>query len=514
MLTTCALSACGCILTLKLKESPEECEKRSWTVPADYRNRNDAKVAVIQHAFEQGAIEFLRFSGEPPPKGYKVELPPPREPKNAKRKSIDGVENGGESPRKKPKLLSQAEQFLAASVPSKPAQAHASSSTSRSRSKLTSAEGMLLPRPGYVDQKPEPGELPPDLPVLQHEDPRRPAPQTFTQSREYFSRRSEGSSLRYPGEQRRGYPYGTREHGRKYELGGTRYDDPGLYAPDSYYAPPPASHTQPWHARPSAPIYPEDGYGHPYHDIDRGLDYGPSCDYDYDRERCTAPPLLPPHLPPPVPMPMPKSVHGYGDFERETYDDDYTHAHNYAYARRPHARRYSQQQAPLPSSSYLAELAAELPGVNPPSRRAPPPPSPPRIWEPGPHAAKADARRSQTRSRKPPASAAATTKLEVAPAPALGPTSSSSSSSSLSSSSLSSSPTSPSSSMYPHTMTASEPPTTKLTKPPLAPSKDELSGTSVHRYSSLHCISRDLSVFFSFLVIRMARGGLWRNRVL
>ena len=38
--------ACGCVLTLKLRGEPEEHEKRSWTVPADFCNRNDAKIAV------------------------------------------------------------------------------------------------------------------------------------------------------------------------------------------------------------------------------------------------------------------------------------------------------------------------------------------------------------------------------------------------------------------------------------------------------------------------------------
>ena len=65
-------------------------------VPSDFRNRNDAKIAVLQLAFEQSAIEFLRFRGEPPPEGYKVELPPPHKSKKAKRKGTDGAENEGE----------------------------------------------------------------------------------------------------------------------------------------------------------------------------------------------------------------------------------------------------------------------------------------------------------------------------------------------------------------------------------------------------------------------------------
>jgi len=62
---------------LKLTGKPKEHKKCSWMVPADFRNRNDTKIAVLQLAFEQGVIEFLCFRGKPPPKGYKVKLPPP-----------------------------------------------------------------------------------------------------------------------------------------------------------------------------------------------------------------------------------------------------------------------------------------------------------------------------------------------------------------------------------------------------------------------------------------------------
>jgi hypothetical protein len=87
-------------MTLKLAEEPEECEKCSWTVPADFRNMNDAKAAVVHVAFGQGAIEFLRFEGESPPEGHKVELPPPRKFKKAKRIVANGTENEGEPPKK------------------------------------------------------------------------------------------------------------------------------------------------------------------------------------------------------------------------------------------------------------------------------------------------------------------------------------------------------------------------------------------------------------------------------
>jgi hypothetical protein len=191
-----ASSACGCIMTLQLTEQPEEREKRCWTVPADFRNRNDAKVAVLQLAFEQGAIEFLRFNGEPPPEGYKVELPSPREPKKAKRKGTDAAENESEAPpKKKTKLLSQAEQFLAATLPSNPTEARASGCSWPSQARpATSTAAILLPRPGYVDPRPEPGELPAEPPAPEREHLStttawRPAEPSFRQTREFQPRR-------------------------------------------------------------------------------------------------------------------------------------------------------------------------------------------------------------------------------------------------------------------------------------------------------------------------------------
>ncbi|KAI9059441.1 hypothetical protein FKP32DRAFT_1606126 [Trametes sanguinea] len=64
------LDACGATMTIELCPSPTPEQVRKYTVPAEYRNRNDAKLAVIAHAVEQGAIEFLRFKGRPPPPGY------------------------------------------------------------------------------------------------------------------------------------------------------------------------------------------------------------------------------------------------------------------------------------------------------------------------------------------------------------------------------------------------------------------------------------------------------------
>ena len=57
-------------MTIELGPSPTPEQVRKYTVPAEYRNRNDAKLAVVLRAVEQGAIEFLRFRGNPPPPGY------------------------------------------------------------------------------------------------------------------------------------------------------------------------------------------------------------------------------------------------------------------------------------------------------------------------------------------------------------------------------------------------------------------------------------------------------------
>ena len=326
--------ACGCILTLKLTGEPEEHEKRSWTVPADFRNRNDSKIAVLHLAFEQGAIEFLRFRGEPPPEGYKVELPPPRESKKAKRKGTDGAENEGEGPnKKKPKLLSQSEQFLAsAKLPARPAVSSRSSIGSFSQARTpantgaTSSSAVLIPRPGYIDPKPEPGELPAEPPKDEPEHlpaslTRRPATQPF----EYPPRHTAESSSSYNrlrGDPTGPTPYDTREHGHQYEPGGgSWYEGPGAHAPDLYYALLPASQVEPWHMRHSGHMYPEEeGYRRPYCDPDYGQDYdydiayGYDHDYDYERNRHAA-------LPPPPPLPLvPGPAHGYADFEHSGYD--------------------------------------------------------------------------------------------------------------------------------------------------------------------------------------------------
>ena len=143
-------------------------------------------------------------------------------------------------------------------------------------------------------------------------------------------------------------------------------------------------------------------------------------------------------------------------------DDDYAHGHcfsSYHHPSRAHAHRYSQQPPPPPSL-----LSSSYP--------YPSPPSPPRIWESGPHAAKVDFRRScngHLLELLLPVSAAA--ELEVAPGP--GPASSLSS---FPSSSLSTSLHS--SSAYPHTSL-----------------KEDLFGTLVLRANLYACFPRTRESF-------------------
>ena len=437
--------ACGCILTLKLREQAEEREKRCWTIPADYRNRNDAKVAVVHLAFEQGAIEFLRFQGESPPVGYKVALPPPRESKKAKRKGTDGAENEGDVP-KKAKLLSQAEQFLASTLPSKPTESRASGSGSSGQSREqflastlpskptesrasgsgsfgqsrarppASALPIFLPRPGYVDPKPEPGELPAEPPTYQPEHVPVNTPLRWPTTQPPFSKPtreclpprpepplSYNHRDRSSGPDRPTSSYGTREHGRyQYELGDSRYDGPGLYGPDPYYAPPPAPDTEPWQARPPIPAYPEeeeDVYRRSYYDADyaRGYDYEYGYDYDYERDPYAPPP--PP--PPPAPVPAGPGGRGYADFERSGYDYDHGYARERTYTHPPPPPTLP----PPPQPAELTPGPGSAPRIwvpaQPPQPSVPPPPSPPRVWKPGPRAAEVDARRTSSGAREP-----------------------------------------------------------------------------------------------------------------
>ncbi|KAI0699512.1 hypothetical protein C8T65DRAFT_697618 [Cerioporus squamosus] len=92
------LDACGATLTVELAANANAERVRKYTVPAEYRNRNDAKLAVVLHAVEQGVIEFLRFFGKPPPLGYVANYTRPDSQffnANKKRKNWDsGGSNG------------------------------------------------------------------------------------------------------------------------------------------------------------------------------------------------------------------------------------------------------------------------------------------------------------------------------------------------------------------------------------------------------------------------------------
>ncbi|KAH9984915.1 hypothetical protein BJV77DRAFT_1086925 [Russula vinacea] len=409
--------ACGCIMTLKLTEEPNAREQRSWTISANFRNKNDAKVAVVNRAFERGALEFLRFRGESPPKDYKVWLPPPREAKKRQNgrswMEVETVKPGRGIPRIN--LVVQVHRaallwiwFL-----------WAVESTA-----LHTGRAYVSASPGYVDPKPEPGELPPEPPTYQPEHlstntPRWPTgthPSFGEPPREYpphrtaepllSTHRRSRSRSNEPG---LAYSYGTREHGRRhqYELGDTRYDGPSLYASDPYYAPPPAPHAEPWHARPPISVYPEeeDVYRRSYRDVDYGRGYGYGYDYDYDYER--DPYAQPPPPPPPASGPGGPGGRGYVDYERSGYDYDhgYSRERGYAHTAHPHMQ-YSQRPPPTLPPPEPAELTARpmsapriwVPApVPPPPPSEPPPPSPPRVWKPGPRAAEVDARRSGAR---------------------------------------------------------------------------------------------------------------------
>ena len=92
-------AACGATLTVELAPNANAERVRKYTVPAEYRNRNDAKLAVVLHAVEQGVIEFLRFFGKPPPLGYVANYARPDSQffnSNKKRKNWDsGSAQGG-----------------------------------------------------------------------------------------------------------------------------------------------------------------------------------------------------------------------------------------------------------------------------------------------------------------------------------------------------------------------------------------------------------------------------------
>ncbi|KAG2357074.1 hypothetical protein BDR07DRAFT_1380366 [Suillus spraguei] len=94
--------AFGCTMTLHLAADPTPDQTRTWTVSNDYRNKADAKVAVICTAIEQGAMEFIRFRGEPPPPGYTTPYSlqtfnsESSQKSNGKRKMVEDAHSQGE----------------------------------------------------------------------------------------------------------------------------------------------------------------------------------------------------------------------------------------------------------------------------------------------------------------------------------------------------------------------------------------------------------------------------------
>ncbi|KAI0367916.1 hypothetical protein BV20DRAFT_981087 [Pilatotrama ljubarskyi] len=90
------VDACGATMVIELGPSSTPQQVRRYTVPAEYRNRNDAKLAVIAHAVEQGVIEFLRFKGRPPPPGYVPYYAQQHENHHMNRKRKHWESGGGE----------------------------------------------------------------------------------------------------------------------------------------------------------------------------------------------------------------------------------------------------------------------------------------------------------------------------------------------------------------------------------------------------------------------------------
>ncbi|KAI1789886.1 hypothetical protein LXA43DRAFT_545146 [Ganoderma leucocontextum] len=84
------MDACGATMVIELAPNPGPQQVRRYTVPAEYCNRNDARLAVVHHAVQEGVIDFLRLQGNSPPPGY-VPYVPQQEHQfvNRKRKNWD-----------------------------------------------------------------------------------------------------------------------------------------------------------------------------------------------------------------------------------------------------------------------------------------------------------------------------------------------------------------------------------------------------------------------------------------
>ena len=78
-------------MTLELDSHSGTQQPRKYSVAAEYRNRNDAKFAAVLRSVEDGALEFLKFRGRPPPSGYvPFAASSDRQPASRKRKLSEG----------------------------------------------------------------------------------------------------------------------------------------------------------------------------------------------------------------------------------------------------------------------------------------------------------------------------------------------------------------------------------------------------------------------------------------
>ena len=83
-------------MVVELVPNPGPQEVRRYTVPSEYCNRNDARLAVIHRAVEEGVIDFLRLQGKPQPPGYVPYAAQQEQPfVNRKRKNWDNGNGSG-----------------------------------------------------------------------------------------------------------------------------------------------------------------------------------------------------------------------------------------------------------------------------------------------------------------------------------------------------------------------------------------------------------------------------------
>lgn len=107
-----ALLAFGCKLSVSLKPQAGDSERREYTVPAEYRSKADAKIAVAYLAAEQGVLDLLRFEGQPIPAdhtpAFVFQDGVPQITAKTKRKNKSGTKRRGEydggPPAKKQKM--------------------------------------------------------------------------------------------------------------------------------------------------------------------------------------------------------------------------------------------------------------------------------------------------------------------------------------------------------------------------------------------------------------------------